>query len=273
MTESVTVERITGSLGAEIHSLDLGSISDDSTYVWLNEQLVEHKVLFFRNQNLSSDQQIAFGEHFGKVLDVHPWSHSKNGYRRVMVIKNAAASGWHSDESWRNETPMASVLYCRRAPRYGGDTVFADMEKAFADLPQGTQEKLAKLSAVHDHISHRRRMIRLGVAEEKIEAWRRQYPAIEHPVVRTHPVSGRKSLYVSGGFTARIVGMAEDESSELLRHIYKLADNPAYQCRFRWRENSIAFWDNRSVQHYGVPDFGEQERLMERVTIAGTKPN
>ena len=271
MSDAPFVERITGTLGPQIHNLDLASISDGAIYEWIREQLVEHKVLFFRDQNLTSDQHVAFGEQFGKVLDVHPWSPSKEGYRKVMVLRGAAPR-WHSDESWRDETPLGSILYCRVAPKYGGDTVFADMETAYANLSTDMKEKLDSLYAIHDHIVHRRGMQRRGVSQEKIDCWRSEWPEVKHPVVRTHPESGRKSLYVSVDFTARIDGMGEAESKELLQDIYRLADTPAYQCRFRWEPNSIAFWDNRAVQHCGVPDYGDQERLMERVTVAGSKP-
>jgi taurine dioxygenase len=189
-----------------------------------------------------------------------------------MLIYNAAAAGWHSDETWREETPLGSVLYGRSVPEYGGDTVFADMERVYDDLSDDMQENLDGLYAVHDHISHRRRMRAIGKSEEQIDAWRREYPEVRHPIVRTHPVTGRKSLFVNGGFTARVDGMDADESKELLASLYALVAKPQYQCRFRWQTRSVAFWDNRSVQHYGVPDFGDQERLMERVTIGGDRP-
>lgn len=272
MQQTFRVEKQTGTLGAQIDGINLATVKDESVYEWIADQLVEHKVIFFRNQELSSEQHIAFGEHFGPVLDVHPWSRRKEGYEKVMALYNGAASNWHSDETWRDETPLGSVLYCRNAPTYGGDTVFADMEKVYDDLPDEKKEMLDDLYAVHDHVSHRRNMIRLGVSRERIEQWRIEFPEVTHPIVRTHPVSGRKSLFVNGTFTARIVGLPEQESKELLDWICRLVDKPQYQCRFRWQDNSIAFWDNRSVQHYGVPDFGDQQRLMERITIAGPKP-
>ena len=271
MSHGASVKRVTGTLGAEIHDFDIATNTDESVYEWLADQLVEHKVLFFRNQNLSSDQHIAFGERFGTVLDVHPWSPSKEGYRKIMVLRGAAPR-WHSDESWRDVTPLGSILYCRTAPEFGGDTVFADMESLYADLSDKMKSKLGSLHAVHDHMVHRRGMERRGVPKERIEQYREEWPEVVHPIVRTHPVSGRKSLYVNCDFTSRVQGMTDEESSELLHSLYRLADTPSYQCRFRWQANSIAFWDNRSVQHCGVPDFGEQTRHMERVTIAGTKP-
>ena len=271
MSELPTIERVTGTLGAQVHNLDLATASDDSIFEWISSQLVEHKVLFFRDQNLTSDQHIAFGERFGEVLDVHPWSPRKEGFRKIMVLRGAAPR-WHSDESWRDETPLGSILYCRVAPRYGGDTVFADMESAYAGLSSDMKAKLDELYAIHDHLVHRRGMIHRGVPQQRIERYREEWPEVKHPVVRTHPISGRKSLYVNVDFTTRIDGVEEEESTALLRRIYRLADTPAYQCRFRWEANSVAFWDNRSVQHCGVRDYGEQERLMERVTVAGPKP-
>ena len=267
------VKKVTGTLGAEISNIDIGAPLDDSTLNWLQHEFVENKVLFFRDQHLTSEQHVAFSNYFGDVLDVHPWSLSKADFKNIMLIYNSAAAGWHSDETWREETPLGSVLYGRSVPDYGGDTVFADMERVYDDLSEEMQESLVGLYAVHDHISHRRRMRAIGKSEEQIDAWRREYPEVRHPIVRTHPVSGRKSLFVNGGFTDRVDGMDADESNELLTSLYALVAKPQYQCRFRWQTRSVAFWDNRSVQHYGVPDFGDQERLMERVTIAGDRPS
>ncbi len=267
-----TIEKVTGTLGAEISNIDIGSPLDDSTLEWLKHEFVENKVLFFRDQHLTSEQHVAFSGYFGDVLDVHPWSASKADFKNIMLIYNAAAAGWHSDETWREETPLGSVLYGRSVPEYGGDTVFADMERVYDDLSDDVQENLDGLYAVHDHISHRRRMRAIGKSEEQIDAWRREFPEVRHPIVRTHPVTGRKSLFVNGGFTDRVDGMDADESKELLASLYALVAKPQYQCRFRWQTRSVAFWDNRSVQHYGVPDFGDQERLMERVTIGGDRP-
>lgn len=266
------VEKVTGTLGAEILNIDIGSPLGESTVDWLAHEFVENKVLFFRDQHMTSEQHVAFSSYFGDVLDVHPWSAAKADFENIMLIYNSAAAGWHSDETWREATPLGSVLYGRSVPDYGGDTVFADMERVYEDLSDDVQQKLDGLYAVHDHISHRRRMRAIGKSEEQIDAWRREYPEVRHPIVRTHPVSGRKSLFVNGGFTDRVDGMDAEESKELLSSLYALVAKPQYQCRFRWQTRSVAFWDNRSVQHYGVPDFGDQERLMERVTIAGDRP-
>ena len=160
-----TIEKVTGTLGAEISNIDIGSPLDDSTLEWLKHEFVENKVLFFRDQHLTSEQHVAFSNHFGDVLDVHPWSLSKTDFKNIMLIYNSAAAGWHSDETWREETPLGSVLYGRSVPDYGGDTVFADMERVYDDLAEDMQESLARLYAVHDHISHRRRMRGIGKSE------------------------------------------------------------------------------------------------------------
>ena len=271
MTAQLRVRPVTGTLGAEIGNIDLADVSPEQ-FAQLDELIVDRKVLFFRDQHLTSAQQVEFGSHFGDVLDCHPWTPSKEGVPKVMVIRNVAATGWHSDETWRTNTPMGSVLVCREAPEFGGDTLFLDMESVYNDLDDAWKSKLSELTAVHDHIQHRNRMIQKGVPASQIEAWREEFPAIAHPIVRTHPVSGRKSLFVNRVFTSHVSGLNPEESQELLDWIYSRNHKPEHQCRFRWEANSVAFWDNRSVQHCGVADFGTQKRLMERVTIAGPKP-
>ena len=271
MTNTPILRRVTGTFGAYVENVDLQQPLDHNTVACLNEALTTYKVLLFRDQEITSEQQIKFGSNFAPVLDVHPWSIRKDGYDKIMEIKGAA-TGWHSDETWRAETPIASILLCRVAPDYGGDTCFADMERCYADLPQADKDRIENLVAIHDHVSHRARMVRMGVSNDQIEKWKLEWPEVEHPVVRTHPISGRKSIFVNAAFTSRIKGMAPEDSTKTLRWLYSTVNNPHYQIRFNWQPNSIAFWDNRSVQHYGVADYDAQVRHMERITLAGDRP-
>lgn len=280
---SFETRRVTGTLGAEISGVDLCAPMDDATVAALTDALVEHKVLFFRDQPLTTEQHLAFGRRFG-TLEVHPFTEAAPGYfgnlpgfEQVLVLESTAerpvvASNWHSDVTWRVDPSLGSILHCVVAPEFGGDTVWADMAAAHDGLDDATQRQLSSLVAVHDWHGFRKGMRRSGVPEDRIGALEKEYPPVEHPLVRTHPVSKRKVIYVNSPFTVRIKGMGETESNALLERLFRLAAVPEYQVRFSWKKNSVAFWDNRSTQHYGVPDFFPQHRRMERVTIVGDRP-
>jgi taurine dioxygenase len=174
---------------------------------------------------------------------------------------------WHSDVSCDEEPPMGSILYIRTCPPRGGDTLFASMYAAYEALSDRMKRYLEGLTAIHDgEDSYRGTYANFGIADKP------SYPRAEHPVIRTHPVTGKKALYVNRGFTKRIVGVAGDESSAILNYLWEHAENPLFQCRFRWRENSIAFWDNRCVQHRAMWDYWPHTRSGHRVTVQGDRP-
>jgi len=179
---------------------------------------------------------------------------------------------WHSDVTWRLEPSLGSILRALEIPPVGGDTLFADMYAAYEGLSDEVKAKVEGKVAVHDFVNFRKGMRKRGVPEEEIAAFDRQYPRAEHPVIRTHPETGRKAIYVNAAFTQHIVGMDKAESDALLAHLYAQAAIPEYQCRFRWSKNAIAFWDNRSSQHYAASDYFPAVRRMERVTIVGDRP-
>jgi taurine dioxygenase len=190
-----------------------------------------------------------------------------------MVLKHneqhkGTENFWHSDVTWRQEPSLGSMLRAVEVPPVGGDTLFADMEAAYEGLGRSMRDMLDGLVAVHD-FTH---VFSGGRSAEEGAALQEQYPPAEHPVIRTHPVTGRKSIYVNVAFTVRIKGLRREESQQLLRYLYAQADLPERQVRFRWARGSVAFWDNRCVQHYAVSDYWPQERVMERVTIVGDRP-
>jgi taurine dioxygenase len=164
------------------------------------------------------------------------------------------------------------VLRAVEVPTLGGDTLFADMAAAYEGLPKAVRDRIDGLSAVHDFAPFRNGMRKAGKSEAEIEAFNQQYPSVEHPVVRTHPETGARAIYVNAAFTQHIVGMEKEESDALLKYLYARAAIPEYQCRFRWEAGSIAFWDNRSSQHYAASDYWPAVRRMERVTIVGDRP-
>ena len=270
------VHPMTPTVGAEISGIDLSQPQSASTMKKLEEAFVEAKVLFFRDQDITTEDHLRFARFFGE-LEIHPFAPKKEGFPEVLVIQHdennrGRENSWHSDVTWREKPSLGSVLRALEVPDFGGDTLFADMNAAYEGLDDETKERIDGKSAVHDFANFRRALIKRGATEEQIEEFNQKYPNPEHPVVRTHPVTGLKSIYVNVAFTQFIQGMSKEESRKTLRKLYAQAQIPEYQCRFRWKKNSIAFWDNRAVQHYAVSDYHPKRRIVERVTICGDMP-
>jgi taurine dioxygenase len=270
--QAIQIQKLTPVIGAEIHGVDLAQQPlDQRTFKEIHEALTENQVIFFRDQHLTVDQHKAFGRLFGDLV-VHPAAPGLvEGHPEILVIhadeksKHVAGENWHTDVSCDPTPPMGSVLYMHELPPVGGDTLFASMYAAYEGLSEPMKRFLEPLTAIHDgeHVYRGR----YGVDETG-----KVYPKAEHPVVRTHPVSGRKALYVNRGFTTRITQLKRPESAALLELLYQHIETPEYQCRFRWQVNSIAFWDNRCVQHHAMWDYFPQRRHGHRVTIKGDKP-
>jgi taurine dioxygenase len=268
----LTIAPMSPTVGAEIGGIDLTRPLDDETIEELRRVLLAYKVIFFRDQQVTTEQHLAFARRFGE-LEVHPFAPQKPGHPEVLVLeKNAEVGGyeniWHSDVTWRLQPSLGSVLRAREVPPVGGDTLFADMYAAYDGLDASVRASLDGLRAVHDFTYTFGR----GLSPEKLAEKQQEYPPAEHPVVRTHPETGRKGLYVNAAFTSHVIGLSKDDSRALLDLLYRQATVPEYQCRFRWRADSIAFWDNRAVQHYAASDYWPQKRVMERVTIIGDTP-
>jgi len=268
---SIQVRKLTPNVGAEISGVDLARALDERTFKEIHAALVDNGVIFFRDQHLTPDQQKDFGRLFGE-LHVHPAAPSLlEGHPEILVIhadeksRHVAGENWHSDVSCDPEPPMGSVLYMHELPPVGGDTLFASMYAAYEALSELMKRFLEPLTARHEgeHVYRGR----YGVDDTG-----RVFPRAEHPVIRTHPVSGRKALFVNGGFTTRIVQLARAESDAVLQFLYRHVETPEFQCRFRWQVNSVAFWDNRCVQHHAMWDYYPQRRHGHRVTIKGDKP-
>lgn len=275
-TASFDLQPLTPTIGAEIAGIDLRHALDVQTLRDLRTALLDWKVLFFRDQDITTDQHLAFAANFGK-LEVHPFAPHKPGYPEVLAIThNRESRGrentWHSDVTWRLEPSLGSILRSLEIPPVGGDTLFADMYAAYDGLTDEVKERIEGRTAIHDFAFFRTRMRKLGKSEAEIEEYNKAYPPAEHPVVRTHPETGKKAIYVNAAFTQHIVDMDADESAKLLRHLYAQAAIPEYQCRFRWSVNALAFWDNRASQHYAASDYWPAVRRMERVTIIGDRP-
>lgn len=274
--DSLVLTPMTPTIGAEVEGVDLREPLSSAQVKALRQALLDWKVLFFRDQDITSEQHLAFAGNFG-ALEVHPFAPSKPGYPEVLAIThNRESRGrentWHSDVTWRIEPSLGSILRAIEIPPVGGDTLFSDMCAAYEGLSDAVKERIEGRMAMHDFAHFRLGMKKRGLSEEQIEEFNRAYPMAEHPVVRTHPETGKKAIYVNAAFTQYIVGMEREESDALLAHLYAQAAIPEYQCRFRWSTNAIAFWDNRASQHYAASDYWPAVRRMERVTVIGDRP-
>jgi taurine dioxygenase len=277
MSSTLQVRRIAGALGAEITGVDLSRPLAEGVLAAIRRAWLEHLVIFFRDQPLAPEAYMAFARRLGEPIE-YPFVKGIAGFPEIIEVKKlehetANFGGvWHSDTAYLDTPPMASMLLAREVPPYGGDTLFANMVLAFESLSEGLRKMLEGLKAVNssakaDVTKTREDRIR----SDGREAAPRAYVA-EHPVVRTHPETGRKALYVNVAHTVRFAGMTEEESAPLLEYLFRHQIRPEFTCRFAWRPGSIALWDNRCAQHNPVNDYHGHRRLMHRITLAGDRP-
>jgi taurine dioxygenase len=270
----VTVTRTGVSLSAEISGVNLTQRLSNEAFDAIEGALVEHEVIVFRGQRISSDDLIAFGRRFGE-LSVHPFAPRSDETPELIQFTNDANTPpfgtdvWHSDETFRAEPPMATILCAKVVPAVGGDTVYASMTAAFEGLSSRMQRFISGLEAIHDIRPFKALFGNSPEERKHLHRYELEYPPQVHPVVRIHPVSSRQVLFVNPQFTVAIKDMDERESRALLEVLYHQALTPEYQYRHRWEPHTIVVWDNRAVQHYAVHDYYPQSRTMERVTIRG----
>ena len=279
--EHIEVAPLTGAVGAEISGFDVSRELEDAVVGEIRRALLAHGVIFLRDQDLTPDQHKAFGRRFGP-LNIDRFVKGPPGHPEIMpVIKEAHdtssfAAMWHTDVTFLEEPAMGSILYAREVPDHGGDTMFANMALAFETLSPGMQDMLCTLKAVHcADVTYDRASMDEANSNGGAMGYTDHSPSAEvavHPVVRTHPETGAKSLFVNCAYTRCIDGMTMEESRPLLEFLYAHLSRMEFTCRFRWRKGSIAFWDNRAVQHLPINDFSGQRREMHRVTIAGDRP-
>jgi taurine dioxygenase len=269
----IQLRPLAGALGAEVAGADLAEL-DDATFAEIHAAWLEHQVLFFRDQDLTPEQHKAFGRRFGP-LQVHPFLHSRKaeGHPEIVVLESNAerpvvAAGWHTDVTFSETPPMASILRGVEVPAWGGDTMWASTTRAYDALSSTMKRMLDGLVAVHDTSKTFSR----GAYPSESHPEAGQTPTAIHPVVRTHPETGRKALFVNAAFTLRVKGLRPKESEALLDFLYEHITTPEFTCRFHWEKNSLAIWDNRCTQHRVVADNLKAHRRMERVTVEGDRP-
>ena len=274
----IFVDPLTPTIGAEISGVDLREPLDDETFEEVHGALVAHGVVFFRDQAIDHEQHLAFGRRFGP-LHIHPAAPCVDGNPELMLIHTDANStrqngeDWHSDVSCDEEPPMGSVLAPPQGAGVGRRHPLLVHVRGVGG-PLGADEGAPRAARGPARVgAPLRRGERPGLYGDATVRRRNEWPSAVHPVVRTHPVSGRPALYVNRIFTRRILGVTERESRALLDFLFEHVTNPHFQCRFRWREHSVAFWDNRCVQHHAMWDYYPETRTGTRVTVAGDRPN
>ena len=277
-TSNLRIKPQSPTLGARIEGLNLAEPLSDDMVATIRQALLDHEVLFFEDQELTPAQQRNFAARFGR-LHVHPIRPSVPGLPEVLVLDNEPASetdngNWRTDVTFIETPPMGSILYAKQIPPFGGDTVWSSMRAAYNGLSEPLRDFLATLEAEHDftrsfppnHVTAH------NVGVERYAWARREHPPVAHPVVRTHPETGRDGLFVNSGFTTRILGISPAESDKLLELLNEHIQRPEYIVRWNWKPNSLAFWDNRVTQHYTLNDYLPHRRVMHRATILGDRP-
>jgi taurine dioxygenase len=277
-TMSLTITPLSSALGARISGVDLSRDLTAEQRDAIEQALLKHQVLFFRDQPVTPQQQARFAAHFGD-LHIHPIYPNVPEQPEVLILDTAVTDVrdnaiWHTDVTFLPTPALGAVLSAKQLPAYGGDTLWASGIAAFEALSGPMQALLDGLTATHD-FTRSFPLERFGNTAEDLARWeetRRKNPPLSHPVIRTHPVSGRKALFVNEGFTTRINELEPAESEAILKMLFAHATRPEFTIRWRWQENDVAMWDNRVTQHYAVDDYRPQRRVMHRATILGDVP-
>ena len=272
-----TIRPLAPTIGAVIEGVSLADPVDAELFEQLNRALLEWKVVFFRGQDITGAQQAAFASNWGE-LEAHPFikvvtTHQSDAKPEVVRLEKGDKSPgfenvWHSDVTWREIPSLGSVLRAIEVPEVGGDTMWSDMCAAYDGLPADVKARIDHLVAEHDWYT----TFGMAMDAETRDKLRVDFPPAHHPVVRTHPETGRKMLYVNRAFTQFVVDMDTDESRTLLEQLFIQASFGEYQCRWKWQPGDVAFWDNRSTQHYAISDYYPARRVMERITVIGDRP-
>ncbi len=271
---ALSVSRLTPAIGARVPGIDLSQELDDAAVTHLRHLLLEHKLLIFPDQHLTPDTQVAFARRFGELTANHPVTPPLDAEHPEVWQIETRNDQWHTDVTFVERPPAASVLRAVNVPEYGGDTLWGDLEAAYESLTPGLQRLADGLVALHDGSDEFAELLRAmgGVGNEWEGKTFQDLAPIAHPVVRVHPETGRKSLFVNPGFTRRIEGVSAQESQHLLEIFYAHITKPEHTVRIHWQPGDVAFWDNRSTVHYATYDYPGFHRVMQRVTLAGDVP-
>src|SRR6266850_3278903 len=273
----IGIHPVSGALGAEISGVDLAKGVDDQTLSVLRQAWLEHLVLFFRDQVLTPPQFLGVARRFGEIVE-YPFVKGLEEYPEIIPVVKLEherinfGGVWHSDTAYLDVPPMASMLLAREVPPAGGDTLFASMYLAYETLSDGMKRLLDGLVAINSSAAADVSRTREDRLKDSARADAKKEYNAAHPVVRVHPETGRRALYVNVAHTVAFEGMTQEESAPLLQYLFRHQVRPDFTCRFRWRPGSLAFWDNRCAQHNAINDYQTHRRVMHRITLAGEKP-
>ena len=277
-------EHLGTTIGSVIHNIDLKNTGSAEQIQFIRDVLLERKVVFFRDQHLTEDEQVSFGRRFGD-LDAFPFGPGgENPY--ILEIRHGKnypgmENGWHTDVTWMEQPSLGSIAQCIEVPPIGGDTLFSDSHACYLGLPAELQKRIEHLHGINDYRTFLMQRGPLDLPEELVETIKKEIPfGVSHPLLRTHPETGKTGLYLHGGFLRHESlydvrtgePLERAESKAIVRELLQQHSRPEYVCRFKWAPGSITFWDNRAVQHYAASDYHPHKRLLRRVTVSGDKP-
>ncbi len=271
------IRPLAGAMGAELHGVNLAADLPDTTIEAIRQALLDHLAIFFRDQDLSSDRFMAFARRLGTPVE-YPFLKGIEGYPEIIAVAKLEhetvnfGGVWHSDTTYQQLPPMATLLLAREVPEAGGDTIFANQYLAYDALSDGMKRLLADLRGISSSAKADSSRTREDRIRTDGSAGARTLLTAEHPAVRTHPETGRKALFVNRAHTVGFAGLTEEESAPLLEYLFRHQIRPEFTCRFRWQPGSLAIWDNRSAQHYAVNDYPGRRRILHRITLAGDRP-
>ena len=273
-----TIRQLTPSLGAEITGIDLSNDLSNEQLNQIYDDLIKYNVIFFRDQKISPEKHIEIAKSFGTIEEPHPIYPHVEGFPEIVLLKNDKDNPpdtdvWHTDVTFKSDPPFASILYSKVIPPVGGDTLWCSLSKIYDALPDDLKKYLETLRAIHDMGDFRNNYMQ----EDDIESAKKLNKGFEefghaiHSVVKIHPVSKKKFLYVNPGFTSQIVGMSTPDSNSLLTYLFNMMSKPEFQIRFHWTPDTLAIWDNRCTMHYAIGDYMPHQRTMNRITISNDK--
>ena len=273
-----TIRQLTPSLGAEITGIDLSNDLSNEQLNQIYDDLIKYNVIFFRDQKISPEKHIEIAKSFGTIEEPHPIYPHVEGFPEIVLLKNDKdnppdTDEWHTDVTFKSDPPFASILYSKVIPPVGGDTLWCSLSKIYDALPDDMKKYLETLRAIHDMGDFRNNYMQ----EDNIESAKKLNKGFEefghaiHSVVKIHPVSKKKFLYVNPGFTSQIVGMSTPDSNSLLTYLFNMMSKPEFQIRFHWTPDTLAIWDNRCTMHYAIGDYMPHQRTMNRITISNDK--
>ena len=270
--------QITPTIGAEISNFDLSNKLTQDQLDQIYKDLINYNVIFFRNQNLSPQNHITLAKSFGAIEPPHPIYPHVEGFPEITLLKNDSNNSpdtdvWHTDVTFKSDPAFTSILYSKVIPPTGGDTLWCSLTAVYESLPDDMKKYLESLRAIHDMGDFRNNFINDDNIEsaKKLNEGYKKFGSAIHPVIKTHPISNKKILYINPGFTSQIIGMNMTDSNNLLSYLFNFMNKPEFQIRFKWSANTIAIWDNRCTMHYAIGDYMPHYREMNRITVLSDK--